>query len=236
MSMSKLVNVNSIPQLIDLNEDIVNFKLDFKVSSENNELFNAVVASQLKLDSAEPLDFKKVDNGNISGTIVADNGVKQNYYLVLKSDKPTKCTVELNLQKIPLNPKYVQEIPRNRNINTNITQNSVHSIQESHYFFTKKTILILVGIVGVIIFYYLFFIRKTGNINIVPTSSELDLPSGNNNLLSTITDDIPVISSNTIDFGGGGGGGGGGKCDNNVPIFDSLKENLLLKLNSVQLY
>lgn len=229
MSMSKLVNVNNIPQLIDLNEDTVNFKLDFKVSSENNEQFNVVVASQLKLDSGEPLDFKQVDNGNISGSIIVDNGVKQNYYLVIKSDNPTKCTVELNLKEIPLNEKYIEEMQRNIYDKNQKSVQPVKSAEQYDNFLNKKSILFIVGIVCVIMFYYLF-LRKSGNTSNITSTSELELPSVDNKLLSTITDNIPVISSNTMDLDFG--------CisDNNIPIFDSVKENLLLKLNSVQLY
>ena len=108
MSMSKLINVSNVRQLIDLNQDLVNFKLDFKVSSENNSPFNAVVASQAKLDSGEPLVFKNVDNGSIAGNIIADTGDKQNYYLVLKSETPTKCKVEINLEEIPINKKILE--------------------------------------------------------------------------------------------------------------------------------
>jgi hypothetical protein len=220
--MSKLVNVNNIPQLIDLNEDLVNFKLDFKVFSDNKSVFKAIVASQQKLDSGESLDFKTVDNGTISGSIISDKGVKQNYYLVLKADTPTKCTVELNLKEIPLNPdiikeKYINKLPIEKEKN-----NQSINFKE---FLNTKTIICTLVILGVIIFYYVFYLRKSGTTTIDTPTQQLELPTLTYNLLPKISDNTPVISSDRLNVDVG-----------DLNIFDNVKENLLVKLNNVQLY
>ena len=228
MSMSKLVNVNNIQQLIDLNQDIINFKLDFKVLSENNIPFKAVVVSQSKLDSEEILDFKDVNNGVISGNIIADNGVKQNYYLVLKSDSPTKCTIEINLEEIPLNEdiKRKQQEYQNKILQEQYQkellqhQNIVKSkdTNKNVGFFNFKTILFLLVIAGGIIFYYLFYMKKQST-----QQSIVDLPT--NFILPTENVELPIISSNTLDLG-----------EERASIFNNINENLLSRLNNIEMY
>ena len=218
--MSKIVNVNNIQQLIDLNKDLINFKLDFKVSSENNQPFETVVVSQTKLDSGEPLEFKKVDNGFISGNIVADNGSKQNYYLVLKSDTPTKCTVEIILEQIPLNENIRKKQEEyNRTLHERqLSKNTLKNEKQETGIFNWKTILFLLVIVGGIFLYYLFFM-KNGSFSVTQTDPTPDI--------APISQDIelPVISSETLDLGE--------EC---VPIFNNINQNLLDRLNNIQMY
>ena len=234
MSMSKLVNVNNIQQLVDLNEDLTNFKLDFKVLSENNLPFNAVVVSQSKLDSGENLDFKNVDNGTISGNIVADNGIKQNYYLVLKSENPTKCTVEIDLKEVPLNEnikkkqeEYQKQLLLEEKYNQQRILDQQTSIikqknaqKKSEGFFNLKTILFLLVISGGIIFYYLFYVRNKHQVNLdIGEKTLINTPLLNEKI------ELPVISSNTLEFD-----------SESMPIFNNINENLLSRLNNIQMY
>jgi hypothetical protein len=219
--MSKIVNVNNIQQLIDLNKDLINFKLDFKVSSENNQPFETVVVSQSKLDSGEPLEFKKVDNGFISGNIVADNGSKQNYYLVLKSNIPTKCTIEIILEQIPLNEnirKKQEEYNRALLHELQVPTKTLKNEKQETGIFNWKTILFLLVIVGGIFLYYLFFM-KNGSFSVTQTDNITDtvpIPQDT---------ELPVISSETLDLGE--------EC---VPIFNNINQNLLDRLNNIQMY
>lgn len=233
--MSKLVNVNNIQQLVDLNGELTNFKLDFKVISENNIPFKTVVVSQSKLDSGEILDFKNVDNGTISGNIVSDNGVKQNYYLILKSENPVKCTVEINLQEIPLNEnikkkqqEYQQQLlqEQEQEYQRRLLQQKEQSIKQknlskkSEGFFNLKTILFLLVIAGGIIFYYLFYIRNKDQLNLDSgISISENVPIFADNI------DLPVITSNTLDLTG-----------DSSPIFNNINTNLLSRLNNIQMY
>ena len=226
MSMSKLVNVTNIQQLIDLNRELVNFKLDFKVFSENNEPFKAIVITQSKLDTEEIINFKNVDNGIITGNIVSDNGIKQSYYLVLKSDNPTKCTIEINLEEIPLNKKIQEEYQREQQEeyqrkqkeyeNKQSTDVQLHKKETSNKndkksFFNLKTILFLLVIVGGIIFYYLFYIKKAGG---GQTKSQIgEIP--------TIVEMPVIIPPKAIDLG------------ESIPLFN---DSLLSRLNNIQMY
>lgn len=106
--MSKRIYTTSnVQQLIDLNEDLTNFKLKFTLSSKNNQEFDMVIADQHTIDNTpNELEFKRVKN-TISGTIVSDKNVFQNHFLILKSagDTPAEVEVIINKREIPANPE-----------------------------------------------------------------------------------------------------------------------------------
>lgn len=207
MSLSKLINLTNVQQLIDLNEDLVNFKLEFKILSENNTPFNAVVATQVKLDSGEPLEFKNVENGSISGNIIADNGVKQNYYLVLKSEIPTKCKLEINIQEIPLNEKEnKQQQMNNKEFERYMHSHGGKSMDIS--FFNSKTFLLLSILVGGLVIYYLFYVKQN-NINTSVSQTEI---------ISSTPEIEPIVIPTTD------------------TIFDGKNSRLLSKINDITFY
>lgn len=108
---SKKYNISNIKQLIDLNGPLVNFLLNFKVTSVSNETFDAVVMTQEMLDTSSTIEYQKAE-GQISGQIKNDNGVYNNYFLILKSDKPMEVEVFSDLQEIPgldASPEQQQE-------------------------------------------------------------------------------------------------------------------------------
>lgn len=113
MSKEKLsYQLNERHQLIDLNQKIVNFKLEFKVESEPlGKEFYAIVMNQNQINEYEKLDQidMKVAPGKIGGTIVADNNKYQNYFLILKSKGPTPTKVNVHTDIQEIEPKVVEE-------------------------------------------------------------------------------------------------------------------------------
>jgi len=97
---TKNYKLSKIKQLIDLNGDLVNFDLTFSVKSTDGSNFEALVVTQEQIDSGEPLEYKKAD-GSISGSIVADKDLYQNYFLLLKSDNPVECEVKIDVNNVP---------------------------------------------------------------------------------------------------------------------------------------
>ena len=80
--ITKTYNINSIQQLIDLNQDSKNFKLTFNCKSHDvNDKYEILVLSQSQLDTedANNLPFKQVSH-TISGDIKADQDI---YFMVL---------------------------------------------------------------------------------------------------------------------------------------------------------
>ena len=107
----KVYTTSKVQQLIDLNEDLTNFKLRFTLNSKNGEEFDMAIADQYTIDnSPEEIVFKKVKN-TISGTIVSDKDIFQNHFLILKSSGENEAQVEvsINKQEIPANPEAVAE-------------------------------------------------------------------------------------------------------------------------------
>lgn len=111
----KTYTVNSQRQLVDLNGDSKNFDLTFTCTSKDGAPFEVLVVDQATLDSTPTLQYKKA-NGTISGNIVADKNVYQNYFLVLKADKPCEVTVKTIKKDIqpkvpPQNQRPVMQAP-----------------------------------------------------------------------------------------------------------------------------
>lgn len=101
MQVSKIYKIGPVRTLIDLNADMHYFKSTFKVTSSpsnTTHTFSLLVLSQEKLDDSDsesnPLEYKTVDK-YISGSIQVDSGNQQNYYLLLKSDVPMECLVDI---------------------------------------------------------------------------------------------------------------------------------------------
>ena len=111
----KTYTVNNQRQLVDLNGDSKNFDLTFTCTSKDGAPFEVLVVDQATLDSTPTLQYKKA-NGTISGNIVADKNVYQNYFLVLKADKPCEVTVKTIKKDIqpkvpPQNQRPVMQAP-----------------------------------------------------------------------------------------------------------------------------
>jgi hypothetical protein len=154
MTETKEIDINSIHQLIDLNKDLTNFKLQFNIQTKNsNEKCHAAVVSQSQLDSNNDIEYKIVENGKLSGEIVADKDIYQNYYLCLKTidNNPLKVRVTTHLEKID----GVSAPPNNIVENYNIIENK----DDGHWysFLYSKTFLVIVGLILVAFVYFYFF-------------------------------------------------------------------------------
>ena len=107
MSVKKILSVTSGQQLIDLNEETTNFDLTFTAKSLDNSHFDVLVVDQTTLDNNPKLEFKRA-KGVISGNIISDKNVYQNYFLCLKSEKP--CDVEIVINKKEIQPRPKEPI------------------------------------------------------------------------------------------------------------------------------
>lgn len=100
--------VSKIKKLIDLNGETTNFDITFRVASRNKEPFDLLVVDQTTLDNTPKMEYKKVENGVISGNIVHDKNVYQNYFLILRADNPCECDVEIVKKELPKTPTQPQ--------------------------------------------------------------------------------------------------------------------------------
>jgi hypothetical protein len=155
MPDTKTYILNKTQQLIDLNGDITNFDLKFTATTKDNSPFQIVVADQTTLDNSN-LDFKDATSGTISGNIVADKNVYQNYYLILKAENQCECDVTIDITKI--NPKNNQ--PNQLNQPSNNVAIPATKKQSINW---KIVIVIIVVILGAIFLYYTFYYNSQEN-------------------------------------------------------------------------
>lgn len=151
------MNVGKKKQLIDLNGSSVNFDVNFKLTSTNP--FYMVVVNQSTLDENKPIEYKHVTNGEISGNIVSDSGEYDNYFIIIKSDKPAQVEVSLDKREVPLNPTTHQS-PNMLSEHTPIDSERIPHLQKrppSFWGKYKYVIIILIVILialGVGYWYY----------------------------------------------------------------------------------
>ena len=82
MTSKEVISIGKTKRLIDLNKSYTNFKLTFNVVSENQDEFFLAVIDQKSLDEVADSDIEyKVVNGSLSGSVVSDKNIYQNYFL-----------------------------------------------------------------------------------------------------------------------------------------------------------
>ena len=157
MSNSKKYQLSKIKQLIDLNGDKVNFESNFLVKSTNNAPFEAIVIDQEAIDSQDPIVYKKVDNGELSGNIVWKKNIYKNYLLLLRSSEPCECEVTIDLKEVeaeippPMPPQSMPQPPpssfRNEIVPPQVVKQQQVQPNKNEEGGIFRTILIIVAIV-----------------------------------------------------------------------------------------
>jgi hypothetical protein len=102
--------VNNTRRLIDLNGKSTNFTLTFTCTSKNNLPFEILVVDQKTLDKNPNIPYKEATNGIISGNIVADKNVYQNYFLVIKAKKQCQVVVKTVKKEIQPTENYRAQV------------------------------------------------------------------------------------------------------------------------------
>ena len=95
-----VVNLDVNKQFFEITEGLVNFEVDFEVKTENNTPFEIAVVDQNTLDS-DKFPYRKIENGQANGKVTNDSNRKLSFFMVLKSDTPTKATVSLQKHALP---------------------------------------------------------------------------------------------------------------------------------------
>lgn len=160
MSVKKILSLTGGgKQLIDLNGASTNFDLTFTATSSENSDFHALVIDQKTLDTVphDTLEFKRA-NGSISGNIVSDKNVYQNYFLCLKSDKQCQVEVVINKKEIPPKPPQPQQPPPPQQVNA--TAPRVKSVIHPSSTNWKLILIVIVIIIGGGLCYYMYVNKK----------------------------------------------------------------------------
>ena len=141
---TKTYKIGKMKQLIDLNGDTVNFNIDFNVKSEKGEPFDMLVIDQTTLDNTANIEYKKVENGEISGNITQQQNAYQNYFLILKADKENICTVSINKRELPVNDNFEKNLIRE--VNSKDTQQHKNSSETNYVKYILIAIIISIGL------------------------------------------------------------------------------------------
>lgn len=178
---NKTYSLSNMKQLIDLNGDVTNFDLTFTATSQDGSPFYALVVDQTTLDSNPSLEYKKAE-GTISGNIISDKGVYQNYFLILKSDNPCKCNVSIQLKEIPQSSSSQPQLETREKFKSSASSKKT-SKSSSNWF------LILVIVVVCCAVLWWFYGKKKKN------SSESSLLDTTKSLTSSpkLTESVPSI-------------------------------------------
>lgn len=153
MQITKTVPVSQRKQLIDLNGDTVNFNITFTATSKNSEPFEIIVVDQDTLDKKPNLEFKKV-NGSISGNIISDKNLYQNYYICLKATNP--CDVEVVIDKKEIDPVKPRPDIQPKKLLPHVTKHPI-PIPYKPSINWKSIFIVILVIVGGVILYYMYF-------------------------------------------------------------------------------
>ena len=152
MSRNFDIEINSNHQLLDLNNDLINFDLNFKVTTNENDEFEALVMTKTDLDKYQDLNDieMKTAPGVIKGNIRANDNVYQNYFLILrKLNGETKAKVDIDLETI----EYIEKSESSSSSQDNIITNKENKLLT---FYNNNFYHILFALVLGIVGFYLY--------------------------------------------------------------------------------
>lgn len=152
-------SISKIKKLIDLNHNMINFQVRFILTS--NQPFYALIVDQDTLDTTDNLQYKYVED-RLSGEIISDKNMYQNYYIILKSDKPINVNVELHTVHLPdliqqttqMNNNEVQPIIQETKTNLSPSKETYQNVTQyenknTYYFYI---FIIIIGTIGFLYF------------------------------------------------------------------------------------
>lgn len=169
MSTSHIYPLTKRPQLIDLNGENVNFKLNFQVKAlDPLHEFKAIVLTQEQLDS---IDLNKIEmkhaKGSIQGNITANNDKYQNYFLVLKKNETENnpdfnVEVVIDLEKVESAKNDVSNEMSLENVLETQPEINESNVELPKPFYKKPIFWLVIAVIIILISYYLyqFYIKK----------------------------------------------------------------------------
>jgi len=147
------IEITKKPQLINLNDSEKNFEIKFKVVSENEKEFLAIVLNKEDLDKYSDLDEveMKKSPGIIKGTLQCNEDKTENYFLVLKKEgEPCKASVEIDLNEI----EKIEEIDQFASSQQQPVKDNSVAVIFNKYFYHILGFLIVVSLI------YYFYSKK----------------------------------------------------------------------------
>lgn len=186
MREEQTYKVSRRAQLIDLNKDHTNFTLRFECHGDPNIPFQLCITNQSELDTKDmsELQMKTVEGGSISGTIVADSNVYQNYFAVLRSEQDMDVTVVVDIEPLEVNspsPSHGQDDVSQGQSSSPATP--YHSHGENSGSWMKILFVVLLILFFLVIVYYIFQLSEDIPSSSMASSTEMGVSNaglGNN--------------------------------------------------------
>ena len=195
MSSKEVISIGKTKRLIDLNKSYTNFKLTFNVVSESQDEFFLAVIDQKSLDEVADSDIEyKPVTGSLSGSVVSDKNIYQNYFLILKSENPMNVTVQIDIEELP---KTVQQRPAPNTQQRFNKANSGLGLKSSGWFdsLTINQIIVIVGVIGVLLFLYFKYGKNKTEDSVSEVSISKPLSLGELVPKSSFVPSSPSVSS-----------------------------------------
>jgi hypothetical protein len=101
MTSKEMHTLTTIRKLIDLNKEMVNFTVSFRVASKNALPFQGIVVTQDLIDEGK-YEFRDSVNGEFTGTVSNETNTFTPHFLVLRAEKPVECEVTISRQELPM--------------------------------------------------------------------------------------------------------------------------------------
>lgn len=113
------------------------------------------------MDNNPNLDYKHVENGSMSGNIISDKNIYENYYLCIKSEKNCEVEVTIDKKEIPANipPPLVPKDHQYTRTQPSFNMNGSHPIKPSTTNW-KLILIVIILICGGLYLYYLYNKKK----------------------------------------------------------------------------
>jgi hypothetical protein len=171
--MNKTVKIGKTQMLFDLNGDTTNFNIDFSITSSSpNKDFYVVVVDQNTLDDGSTFNFKNSTGGELSGNLVYNKNIYQNFFLCLKSDHD-EHDVKIILNKKEISPSHQDDKPKQfEEKQNNINKKSPSCLSWLSCLYSWKILIIIFLACTAIA--YLWFSKKSDKST---KNIDLDLPS-----------------------------------------------------------
>jgi hypothetical protein len=184
-------------QIIDLNEDMVNFVVEFTITPQQSDMekpYEIAITTQEKLDSGVEAKFTQI-RGVFNKTIKNTTGTYQNYCLMISSKTEIKdITIVTKLSEIAVEQPLAQQAPVQQVPQVPQGQASQHVLLQeqaapiptpTHEHITNtdtgKKFKIIVGVLVVIIggcaLYYFWNKSKKGAVSVTTEVPSVDTPN-----------------------------------------------------------
>ena len=156
-----MFTVGKKPVLIDLNKNLTNFHARFQLKLKDiNSICMVAVATQDDIDGNN-IRFERF-TGQIQREIKINNNKYEDYFLVIKSPNgDQECVLNTNVHELKT-PKQRDTTPiaETMNINQELPHEFESHDEKKSFWKSSKFLWIVVGILGAVFVYFMFFYKK----------------------------------------------------------------------------